>query len=268
MPAQVPPRARPYRRASSPDRRPPASTRTGQRDVGRVRTDVVVPGARAVPVRSQGQVHLDPRDRVWRQRRPRVERHADAQELGEGSPRSGRRSSVPPTSPASGPPSRSKIRDRRGCGRSGRRRSPGRAARRDPAGARRTGARSRRRSAVRAAPAAPARARRRTRGRPRPRSPASSAPASPSRSGRSRACRDRPPAPRRQRRAERPLVEGVVDPGRGRQEDDGRALAHPRARGRQLRAVDVEEELDAVDGDLHESLSSGLTSSRKRRSSS
>ena len=71
-----------------------------------------------------------------------------------------------------------------------------------------------------------------------------------------------------QRRADVPLVEGVVDPRRGRQENHGRALAHPRAGGRQRRAVDVEEELGAVDRELHDIPSAALTSSRKTRSSS
>ena len=52
-------------------------------DVRRVRSDVEVALAGRVPVRAQRQVHLDPRDRFGGQRRARVERHADAQELGE-----------------------------------------------------------------------------------------------------------------------------------------------------------------------------------------
>ena len=72
----------------------------------------------------------------------------------------------------------------------------------------------------------------------------------------------------RERRPEVVLVERVVHPRARRQQDHRRAVAHPGAVGPDLRALDVEEELDSVDGDLHVRVSSAWMSSRKSRMSS
>ena len=61
-----------------------------------------------------------------------------------------------------------------------------------------------------------------------------------------------------ERRPDVLLVEGVVGAGAGVEQDDRRPVAHPRPVRRELDPVDVEEQIDSPDRDLHSSSVSGL----------
>ena len=234
----------------------------GALDALRVHADVEIPRAGRVPVRRQRQVHLDPRDCIGRQRRARVQRNADAHELGEvelrrigevaGRDLSGLR-----------PAEAVELRDRARVAVAGdgadehepvdEVRASGRMLDRDHAAD--PGAEQDRPQQLELL------AERGQVGGPRVERPVlRRAPIAASRAAHVEVDHLHVLG---ERRPEVVLVQRMIHPRTGRKQDHCRAVAHPGAVRPDLGALDVEEELDPVDGDFHVRVSSAWMSSRK-----